>query len=70
MCVYISVCVLDKPVVSVRVEPVPCTQVSMELFDPIYSCGILSPSGSGELLKCFHDVIPDCDKLRQVSLSL
>lgn len=63
-----SVClfVVDKPVVSVDVEPVPCTQVSMELFDPIYSCGILRPSG--HVVKCFHDVYPDYDELRQVSL--
>ncbi|TKS88446.1 hypothetical protein D9C73_023124 [Collichthys lucidus] len=55
---------LDKPVVSVDVEPVPCTQVSMELFDPIYSCGVLRPSG--HVVKCFHDVYPDYDELRQM----
>ncbi|XP_045914112.1 cilia- and flagella-associated protein 300 isoform X1 [Micropterus dolomieu] len=55
---------LDKPVVSVDVEPVPCTKVSMELFDPIYSCGILRPSG--HIVKCFHDVHPDYDELRQM----
>eukprot|EP00064_Thunnus_orientalis_P016512 superscaffoldBa00003293_g16578 len=36
---------LERPVVSVDVEVVPCTKVSMELFDPIYSCGVLRPSG-------------------------
>ncbi|XP_049458460.1 cilia- and flagella-associated protein 300 isoform X2 [Epinephelus fuscoguttatus] len=36
---------LDKPVVSIDVEQVLCTKVSMDLFDPIYSCGILRPSG-------------------------
>lgn len=61
MCVF----VVDKPVVCVDVEPVPCTQVSMELFDPIYSCGILRPSG--HVVKCFHDVYPDYDELRRVS---
>uniref|UniRef100_A0A4W6D5I6 Cilia- and flagella-associated protein 300 n=2 Tax=Lates calcarifer TaxID=8187 RepID=A0A4W6D5I6_LATCA len=55
---------LDKPVVSVDVEVVPCTKVSMELFDPIYSCGILRPSG--HVVKCFHDVYPDYDELRQM----
>ncbi|XP_029299279.1 cilia- and flagella-associated protein 300 [Cottoperca gobio] len=55
---------LDKPVVSVDVEPVPCTKVSMELFDPIYSCGILRPSG--HVVKCLHDVYPDYDELRQM----
>ncbi|KAL3983806.1 multidrug resistance protein, MATE family [Sarotherodon galilaeus] len=55
---------LDKPVVSVSVEPTPCTKVSMELFDPIYSCGILRPTG--HVVKCFHDVYPDYDELRQM----
>ncbi|KAF7664891.1 hypothetical protein LDENG_00160930 [Lucifuga dentata] len=55
---------LDKPVVSVDVEMVPCTKVSMELFDPIFSCGILSPFG--HIVKCLHDVYPDYDKLRQM----
>ncbi|XP_023140933.2 cilia- and flagella-associated protein 300 isoform X1 [Amphiprion ocellaris] len=55
---------LEKPVVSVSVESVPCTQVSMELFDPIYSCGVVKPSG--RVVKCFHDVHPDYDELRQM----
>ncbi|CAJ1084076.1 cilia- and flagella-associated protein 300 [Xyrichtys novacula] len=55
---------IDKPVVCVDVEQVPCTQVSMELFDPIYSCGILRPSG--HVVKCFHDIYPDYDELRQM----
>ncbi|XP_070841441.1 cilia- and flagella-associated protein 300 [Chaetodon trifascialis] len=55
---------LDMPVLSVDVEPVPCTKISMELFDPIYSCGILRPSG--HVVKCFHDVYPDYDELRQM----
>ncbi|XP_049890761.1 cilia- and flagella-associated protein 300 [Epinephelus moara] len=55
---------LDKPVVSVDVEQVLCTKVSMDLFDPIYSCGILRPSG--HVVKCFHDVYPDYDELRQM----
>ncbi|XP_047461495.1 cilia- and flagella-associated protein 300 [Mugil cephalus] len=55
---------LDKPVLSVSVEPVPCTEVTMGLFDPIYSCGILRPSG--HVVKCFHDVHPDYDELRKM----
>ncbi|CAG5891741.1 unnamed protein product [Menidia menidia] len=55
---------LDRPVVSVGVEPVPCTQVSMEMFDPIYSCGVLRPSG--HVVKCLHDVHPDYDELRRM----
>uniref|UniRef100_A0A3Q2CM68 Cilia- and flagella-associated protein 300 n=1 Tax=Cyprinodon variegatus TaxID=28743 RepID=A0A3Q2CM68_CYPVA len=60
-------CVVEKPVVSVSVELVPCTKISMELFDPIFSCGILRPSG--DVVKCFHDVYPDFDELRQVILT-
>ncbi|KAM7384222.1 hypothetical protein PAMA_011522 [Pampus argenteus] len=55
---------LEKPAVSVDVDVVPCTKVSMELFDPIYSCGVLRPSG--HVVKCFHDVYPDYDELRQM----
>ncbi|XP_003968947.1 cilia- and flagella-associated protein 300 [Takifugu rubripes] len=54
---------LDRPV-RVEVEQVPCTRVSMDLFDPIYTCGILRPSG--HMVKCFHDVFPDYDELRQM----
>lgn len=61
-------CVVDKSVVSVDVEVVPCTKVSMELFDPIYSCGIVRPSG--HIVKCFHDVHSDYDELRQVTISI
>ncbi|XP_075995662.1 cilia- and flagella-associated protein 300 [Genypterus blacodes] len=55
---------LEKPVVSVDVEVVPCTKVCLGLFDPIYSCGILRPSG--QIVKCYHDVYPDYDELRQM----
>lgn len=65
MRVRVCVSTVDKPVVSVEVEPVPCTEVSMELFDPIFSCGVLRPSG--HVVKCFHDDHPDYDELRQVS---
>lgn len=54
---------VDRPV-RVEVEQVPCTRVSMDLFDPIYSCGVLR--ASGHMVKCFHDVYPDYDALRQV----
>uniref|UniRef100_A0A3B3TQ57 Cilia- and flagella-associated protein 300 n=2 Tax=Poecilia TaxID=8080 RepID=A0A3B3TQ57_9TELE len=57
-------CVVERPVASVSTELVPCTKISMELFDPIYSCGILRPSG--HVVKCFHDVYPDYDELRQM----
>lgn len=63
---FFFVFVAEKPVVCVDVEQVPCTKVSMELFDPIYSCGILRPSG--HVVKCLHDVYPDYDELRQVTL--
>ncbi|XP_074543365.1 cilia- and flagella-associated protein 300 [Halichoeres trimaculatus] len=55
---------LDRPVVCVDVEQVLCTEVSMKLFDPIYSCGVLRPSG--HVVKCLHDVYPDYDELRQM----
>ena len=61
----VCVLIVDKPVVSVEVELVPCTEVTMELFDPIFSCGVLTPSG--HMVKCFHDDHPDYDELRQVS---
>ncbi|CAF90438.1 unnamed protein product, partial [Tetraodon nigroviridis] len=54
---------LDEPV-RVEVEQVPCTRVSMDLFDPIYSCGILR--ASGHMVKCFHDVDPNYDELRKM----
>lgn len=55
---------LEKPAVSVKVELVPCSKVSLELFDPIHSCGILRPNG--HIVKCFHEVYPDYDELRQM----
>lgn len=63
---FVFVSVVDDPVMSVDVELVPCTKVSMEVFDPIYSCGILRPSG--HIVKCLHDVYPDYDELRQVTV--
>ncbi|XP_061786231.2 cilia- and flagella-associated protein 300 isoform X2 [Nerophis lumbriciformis] len=55
--------ITDK-VVSVDVEVVPCTKISMDLFDPIYACGIVN--SSGRIATCFHEVHPDYDKLREM----
>ncbi|KAM3858465.1 cilia- and flagella-associated protein 300 [Diretmus argenteus] len=55
---------LDNPVVAVDVEVVPCSKVSIKLFDPIYSCGILR--SSGEIVQYVHDVYAVYDKLRQM----
>ncbi|XP_077581063.1 cilia- and flagella-associated protein 300 [Stigmatopora nigra] len=55
---------LSKPIASVNVEVVPCTCVSMDLFDPIYTCGIVAPSG--HIARCFHETYPDYDKLREM----
>ncbi|XP_049603423.1 cilia- and flagella-associated protein 300 isoform X2 [Syngnathus scovelli] len=54
----------DRPVASVDVEVVPSTKVSMDLFDPIYTCGIVA--SSGHIARCFHEVYPDYDKLREM----
>lgn len=59
LCVFVV-----KPIESVKVEVVPCTKVSMDLFDPIYTSGIVSPSG--HIVKCFDEVHTDYDELRQV----
>uniref|UniRef100_A0A3P9NGM6 Cilia- and flagella-associated protein 300 n=1 Tax=Poecilia reticulata TaxID=8081 RepID=A0A3P9NGM6_POERE len=61
---YFAVKYESRPVESVSTNLVPCTKISMELFDPVYSCGILRPSG--HVVKCFHDVYPDYDELRQM----
>uniref|UniRef100_A0A8C2Q5N2 Cilia- and flagella-associated protein 300 n=1 Tax=Cyprinus carpio TaxID=7962 RepID=A0A8C2Q5N2_CYPCA len=50
----------------VNVEVVPCTKVSVDLFDPIYSNGILRPSG--HIVKCNHEIYPDFDELRTLLL--
>ncbi|KAM3596887.1 uncharacterized protein V6R79_022145 [Siganus canaliculatus] len=55
---------LEKSALSVDVEVVPCTQISMDLFGPVYTCGILRPSG--HIVKCLHDVYSDYDELRQM----
>ncbi|KAK3555267.1 hypothetical protein QTP86_014868 [Hemibagrus guttatus] len=57
---------LDREVIRVEVELVPCTKVSVELFDPIFSSGIVHPSG--HIAKCYHEVHPDFDELRMFLL--
>lgn len=52
----------------VNVEVVPCTKVSVNIFDPIYSNGILRPSG--HIVKCYHEIYPDFDELRMVWIIL
>lgn len=53
-----------RDITRVNVEVVPCTKVSVDLFDPIYSNGILRPSG--HIVKCYHEIYPDFDELRMV----
>ncbi|KAF7697076.1 cilia- and flagella-associated protein 300 [Silurus meridionalis] len=55
---------LGRDVTRVDVEHVPCTKVSVDIFDPIFSSGIVHPSG--HITKCFHEVHPDFDKLRMM----
>lgn len=55
-----------RDVTHVEVEIVPCTKVSVGIFDPIFSSGIVYPSGG--IAKCFHEAHPDFDELRMVSL--
>ncbi|XP_006628130.3 cilia- and flagella-associated protein 300 [Lepisosteus oculatus] len=57
---------LDSEITKVNVEAVPCTRTSMDLFDALYSCGILRPSG--HIVKCFHDFYADFDELRNMLL--
>lgn len=57
-----------RDITHVNVEVVPCTKVSVDIFDPIYSNGILRPSG--HIVKCYHEVIPDFDELRMVWIIL
>ncbi|XP_064838566.1 cilia- and flagella-associated protein 300 isoform X1 [Oncorhynchus masou masou] len=54
----------EGEVVCVQAEVVPCSKVSMEMFDPLYSSGIIT--SSGHINKCFHDTHPDYDLLRQM----
>ncbi|KAI1903793.1 hypothetical protein AGOR_G00030870 [Albula goreensis] len=57
---------LDKEVTRVTVELVPCTKLSVDMFDPLYSHGIVRPTG--HITKCFHEYYADFDELRQMLL--
>ncbi|KAF5906964.1 baculoviral IAP repeat-containing protein 2-like isoform X1, partial [Clarias magur] len=57
---------LGRDVTHVDVQLIPCTKVSMDVFDPIFSSGIVHPSG--HIAKCFHEVRPDFDELRMMLL--
>ncbi|KAM6985595.1 cilia- and flagella-associated protein 300 isoform 2-T2 [Aplochiton taeniatus] len=54
----------DSKVVSVDVEVVPCSKVSMAMFDPLYTCGVIRTNG--HIVKCYHDMHPDYDELREM----
>ncbi|KAJ8405905.1 hypothetical protein AAFF_G00313420 [Aldrovandia affinis] len=57
---------LDREVTQVKVEMVPCTKVSMDIFDPIYSHGIVRPTG--HIVKCCQDYNADFDELKKMLL--
>ncbi len=53
-----------RDITHANVKVVPCTKVSVDIFDPVYSSGILHPSGN--IVKCYHEIYPDFDELRRV----
>ncbi|XP_062392052.1 cilia- and flagella-associated protein 300 isoform X1 [Sardina pilchardus] len=55
---------LGNKVTRVDVEVIPCSKVSMDIFDPLHSGGVLRPSG--HIVKCYHDIYGDFDELRNV----
>nr|XP_055036461.1 cilia- and flagella-associated protein 300 isoform X1 [Misgurnus anguillicaudatus] len=57
---------LGRDITHVNAEVVPCTKVSVDMFDPVYSNGILRPSG--HIVKCYHEIYPDFDELRMILL--
>ncbi|XP_065142985.1 cilia- and flagella-associated protein 300 [Paramisgurnus dabryanus] len=57
---------LGRDITHVNAEVVPCTKVSVDIFDPVYSNGILRPSG--QIVKCYHEIYPDFDELRMILL--
>ncbi|ROL47597.1 hypothetical protein DPX16_13312 [Anabarilius grahami] len=57
---------LGRDITHVNVEVVPCTKVSVDIFNPIFSNGILRPSG--HIVKCYHEVYPDFDELKMLLL--
>ncbi|XP_030638852.1 cilia- and flagella-associated protein 300 [Chanos chanos] len=57
---------LDRDIMHVDTESVPCTKVSTEIFDPIFKHGIIH--SSGRIVKCYHDFYADFDELRKMLL--
>ncbi|KAG5844317.1 cilia- and flagella-associated protein 300 isoform X1 [Anguilla anguilla] len=55
---------LGRKVTNVTVETVPCTKISVDMFDPLYSCGIVRPTG--HITQCFHEYYADFDELRKM----
>ncbi|KAG5284431.1 hypothetical protein AALO_G00026660 [Alosa alosa] len=55
---------LGSKVTRVDVEVIPCSKVSMDIFDPLNSGGVLRPSG--HIVKCYHEIYGDFDELRNV----
>ncbi|XP_076836581.1 cilia- and flagella-associated protein 300 isoform X2 [Brachyhypopomus gauderio] len=55
---------LGNEITHVDVEIVPCTKVSVDIFDPVFSNGIVH--ASGHIVKCYHEVHPDFDELRMM----
>lgn len=53
-----------RDITHVNAEVIPCTKVSVEMFDPIYSNDIVHPSG--HIVKCYHEIHPNFDELRRV----
>ncbi|XP_043077693.1 cilia- and flagella-associated protein 300 [Puntigrus tetrazona] len=57
---------LGKDITHANAEVVPCTEVSVDIFDPLYSNGVLRPSG--HIVKCYHEIYSDFDELRRLLL--
>lgn len=56
-------------VTQVNVKDVPCSELSMSFFDPLYSSGVVH--ATGHITKCFDEVMDDfliSDELRKVLL--
>ncbi|XP_048839607.1 cilia- and flagella-associated protein 300 [Brienomyrus brachyistius] len=56
----------EKDIASLNVEIIPCTKVSMDIFDPLYNSGILHPNG--HIVKCFHEHYTNFDELKKMLL--
>ncbi|NXI59605.1 CF300 protein, partial [Chloroceryle aenea] len=60
---------LGSKVTKIEATVVPCTQISMSLFDRLYSEGVVRENG--DIVKCYddyYDDIPISDELRKVLL--